>query len=91
MAAGCRKSGNQTCSSDWADQAYIRFVRVSFVVSLWTQSISVKTLAIRNTAEENMVSRRTALQDCPDKLPKLIDESGMRHYIAVRCPALVHD
>lgn len=44
----------------------------------------VKTLAIRGTAEENMVARKIALKDQPEKLPKLIEEAGMRHFIAVR-------
>lgn len=44
----------------------------------------VKTLAIRKTAEEKMVSRRVALKNCQEKLPKLIEEAGMRHYIEVR-------
>ncbi|KAF9469380.1 P-loop containing nucleoside triphosphate hydrolase protein [Collybia nuda] len=47
-----------------------------------TRPISVKTLAIRGTAEENMVNRRNALKDRQEKLPKLIEESGMRHFIA---------
>lgn len=48
--------------------------------------IPVKTLAIRGTAEENMVTRRNTLKDRQEKLPKLIEESGMRHFIAVRIP-----
>jgi hypothetical protein len=30
-----------------------------------------------------MVARRHALQNSHDKLPKLIEEAGMRHFISV--------
>jgi hypothetical protein len=30
-----------------------------------------------------MVSRRNTLRDRQEKIPKLIEESGMRHFIAV--------
>ncbi|KAJ7073880.1 hypothetical protein C8F01DRAFT_4069 [Mycena amicta] len=46
-----------------------------------TRSITVKTLAIRGTAEENMAARRRALQDV-EKMPKLIEEAGFRAFIA---------
>ncbi|KAJ7264890.1 P-loop containing nucleoside triphosphate hydrolase protein [Mycena haematopus] len=47
-----------------------------------TRPITVKTLAIRGTAEENMAARRIALKDSTEKLPKVINESGMRSFIA---------
>ena len=43
----------------------------------------MKTLAIRGTSEENMVARRAVLMKTQEKVPKLIEETGMRHYIAV--------
>lgn len=44
---------------------------------------AVKTLAIRSTAEEVMVSRRDAfLKD--DKQPKLTEDARIRDFIAVR-------
>ncbi|KAJ7578523.1 hypothetical protein C8J56DRAFT_968195 [Mycena floridula] len=46
-----------------------------------TKRIVVKTLCIRDTAEETMVIRRNALKDSAGKLPRLIEEVGMRHFI----------
>ncbi|KAJ7143180.1 SNF2 family N-terminal domain-containing protein [Mycena crocata] len=46
-----------------------------------TRPITVKTLAIRGTAEETMAARRLALKDSREKLPKLIHERGMRAFI----------
>ncbi|KAF7295657.1 Helicase C-terminal domain-containing protein [Mycena indigotica] len=46
-----------------------------------TRPITVKTLAIRATAEETMAARRKALQDVA-QMPKLIEEAGFRSYIA---------
>ncbi|KAK2466641.1 hypothetical protein APHAL10511_000899 [Amanita phalloides] len=46
------------------------------------KKITVTTLAIRGTAEEKMVARRELLKGSRDKTPKLIEESGMRHFIA---------
>ncbi|KAF8624131.1 hypothetical protein AX15_006036 [Amanita polypyramis BW_CC] len=47
-----------------------------------TKKISVTTLAIRGTAEETMVARRELFRGSRDKIPKLIEEAGMRHFIA---------
>jgi hypothetical protein len=44
---------------------------------------TVTTLAIRGTAEERMVTRREDSKGSRDKIPKLIEEAGMRHFIAV--------
>jgi hypothetical protein len=60
-----------------------------------TRPISVKTLAIKASAEEVMVARRHALHNTLDKIPKLIEERGMRDFVAVRSckafsPGLAH-
>ncbi|KZT27320.1 hypothetical protein NEOLEDRAFT_1110673 [Neolentinus lepideus HHB14362 ss-1] len=47
-----------------------------------TRPITVTTLAIRSTSEEVMVARREALKGALCKVPDLIQESGMRHFIA---------
>ncbi|KAG6873801.1 hypothetical protein C0995_011026 [Termitomyces sp. Mi166 len=47
-----------------------------------TRAITVKTLAIRGTAEENMMTRRNFFRGNHEKVPKIIEDSGMRHYIA---------
>ncbi|KAJ7080414.1 P-loop containing nucleoside triphosphate hydrolase protein [Mycena belliarum] len=47
-----------------------------------TRPITVKTLVIRGTAEENMAARRLALKDSKEKIPKLLEETGMRTFIA---------
>ena len=47
-------------------------------------TILVKTLAIRSTMEEMMVSRRAALQSQAEKVSRdWAEESGMRQFIAV--------
>ncbi|OJA17037.1 hypothetical protein AZE42_03572 [Rhizopogon vesiculosus] len=45
-----------------------------------TKPITVKTLVIRNTAEEAMVSRRHLLKGS-NKVPRMTAEVGMRHFI----------
>ncbi|KAJ7766642.1 P-loop containing nucleoside triphosphate hydrolase protein [Mycena metata] len=51
-----------------------------------TRPITVKTLAIRGTPEENMAIRRIVLKDSPEKVPKNFidddDNGGMRSFIA---------
>jgi hypothetical protein len=44
---------------------------------------SVKTLAIRATAEEAMMKRRDALKGWSGKLPGVTEEAGMRYFIEV--------
>ena len=43
----------------------------------------MKTLAIRSTAEEAMIKRREILKGRSGKLPGVIEEAGMRHFIEV--------
>ncbi|CAK5265119.1 unnamed protein product [Mycena citricolor] len=47
-----------------------------------TRPITVKTLAIRGTSEEEMARRRAELKAGKGKTPRLIDEVGMRTFIA---------
>ncbi|KAH8828285.1 P-loop containing nucleoside triphosphate hydrolase protein [Flagelloscypha sp. PMI_526] len=47
-----------------------------------TRPVIVKTLAIRGTQEDAMVARRNSLLDKQGKVPKLLEEAGMRHFIA---------
>ncbi|KAL0946491.1 hypothetical protein HGRIS_012709 [Hohenbuehelia grisea] len=47
-----------------------------------TKPVTVKALAIRNTSEEYMVTRRNTLKDTQSRFPKLIEEEGMRWFIA---------
>jgi hypothetical protein len=45
---------------------------------------TVKTLAIRSTAEEAMIRRREALKGLSGKLPGVTEEAGMRYFIEVK-------
>ena len=58
--------------------------RILLIEGVIIERIStVTTLAIRGTAEERMVNRREDFKGSRDKIPKLIEEAGMRHFIAV--------
>ncbi|KAF5373603.1 hypothetical protein D9758_000961 [Tetrapyrgos nigripes] len=47
-----------------------------------TRPVKVKTLAISNTAEEKMLERRQILKQGGSKIPKLLEETEIRHFIA---------
>lgn len=52
----------------------------------------VKTLAIRSTMEEMMVSRRATLQSHAEKVSRnWAEESGMRQFIAVSRSSITKD
>lgn len=55
------------------------WLMVLFIASLYL----VKTLVIRHTAEEAMVSRRHFLKGS-SKIPRMATEVGMRHFLEVR-------
>ncbi|KAJ8456942.1 hypothetical protein ONZ45_g18517 [Pleurotus djamor] len=48
-----------------------------------TKPVHVKTLVIRGTAEEHMMSRRSELWGSSTKIPNMIEEQGMRYFIMV--------
>jgi hypothetical protein len=48
-----------------------------------TTTITVKTLAIRNSAEELMISRRAQLKSQDQKASSLTDDFTMRNFISV--------
>lgn len=50
----------------------------------YIETSAVKTLAIRKTAEEHMVLRRELLKGNQGRLPDMLQEVGMKHFIEVR-------
>ncbi|KAH7909861.1 P-loop containing nucleoside triphosphate hydrolase protein [Hygrophoropsis aurantiaca] len=46
-----------------------------------TKPITVKTLVIRSTAEEAMINRRQHFKGVAYKIPTMMTDSGMRHFI----------
>lgn len=58
-----------------------------WLMAQFTSVSLVKTLVIRNTAEEAMVSRRHLLKGS-DKVPRMTAEVGMRHFIEVHSTPL---
>ncbi|KDQ33056.1 hypothetical protein PLEOSDRAFT_21950 [Pleurotus ostreatus PC15] len=46
-----------------------------------TKPVHVKTLVIRDSAEEYMIDRRAKLKGQTSKIPKMLEEQGMRYFI----------
>jgi hypothetical protein len=69
------------CTSHGTNETSYRSVLSAFKCLLYS-FLPVRTLVIRSTAEEAMISRRQYLRS-NDKIPNMMTESGMREFIEV--------
>lgn len=82
MGARCRGSSNKSeYIVSYSAKILIGVKRVHRTGQ--TRPVVVKTLAIRDTVEEEMLGRRAAVVAKTSKMPALTEEAGMRSYIAV--------